>query len=114
MPWPTEKRPFFELIPPTNPDMHNPGAEAGTLTFMCGGDQGSVARAEEAVLRHMGQKVVHCGGAGTGGIAKICNNLVLGVNMAGVAEAMNLGVRLGACFLVCGSGCTTRATSTVP
>lgn len=94
--------------------MHNPGAEAGTLTFMCGGDQGSVARAEEAVLRHMGQKVVHCGGAGTGGIAKICNNLVLGVNMAGVAEAMNLGVRLGACFLVCGSGCTTRATSTVP
>lgn len=67
---------------------------------MCGGDQGSVARAEQAVLRHMGQKVVHCGGPGTGGIAKICNNLVLGVNMVGVAEAMNLGVRLGT-YVLC-------------
>ena len=78
--------------------IHPTGAEAGTLTFMCGGDAGSVARAERAVLRHMGQRVVHCGKAGTGGVAKICNNLVLGVNMAGVAEAMNLGVRLGACM----------------
>lgn len=64
---------------------------------MCGGDKGSVARAEQAVLQHMGKKVVHCGGPGTGGIAKVCNNLVLGVNMVGVAEAMNLGVRLGTC-----------------
>jgi len=71
------------------------GAEAGTLTFMVGGEAKGVEKAEAFMLKHMGQKVVHCGGAGTGAVAKICNNLVLGVNMIGVAEAMRLGVALG-------------------
>jgi len=71
------------------------GAEAGTLTFMVGGEAKSVEKAEAFMLKHMGKKVVHCGGAGTGAVAKICNNLVLGVNMIGVAEAMRLGVALG-------------------
>ena len=43
----------------------------------------------------MGKNIVHCGGAGTGQVAKICNNLLLGISMIGVAEAMNLGVALG-------------------
>ncbi|GAB5030775.1 3-hydroxyisobutyrate dehydrogenase [Nannochloropsis oceanica] len=71
------------------------GAEAGTLTFMVGGEAKSVEKAEAFILKHMGKKVVHCGGPGTGAVAKICNNLVLGVNMIGVAEAMRLGVALG-------------------
>ena len=61
---------------------------------MVGGKESSVQAAKE-VLQYMGKNVVHCGGPGTGGVAKICNNLVLGVNMCGVAEAMNLGVKLG-------------------
>jgi len=71
------------------------GAEAGTLTFMVGGDVQCVKKAEVSMLRHMGKKVVHCGPVGTGAIAKICNNLILGINMVGVAEAMRLGVALG-------------------
>lgn len=71
-----------------------PGAEAGTLTFMVGGAEADVTAAKE-LLQHMGKNVVHCGGPGTGGVAKVCNNLVLGINMVGVAEAMNLGQKLG-------------------
>jgi len=70
------------------------GAAAGTLTFMVGG---SAAAYESVtpVLSGMGKNIVHCGGTGTGQVAKICNNLVLGVTMAGVAEAMALGESLG-------------------
>jgi len=70
------------------------GAEAGTLTFMVGGASSDVKEAS-SILKHMGTNVVHCGGPGTGSIAKICNNLVLGINMAGTSEAMLLGQRLG-------------------
>ncbi|KKJ04306.1 3-hydroxyisobutyrate dehydrogenase [Burkholderia gladioli] len=70
------------------------GAAAGTLTFMVGG---SVAEFERVtpVLSGMGRNVVHCGPTGMGQVAKVCNNLVLGISMAGVAEAMSLGVALG-------------------
>ena len=70
------------------------GAAAGTLTFMVGG---SAAQYEQVrpVLAAMGKNIVHCGDTGTGQVAKICNNLVLGVTMAGVAEAMALGAALG-------------------
>ncbi|WP_069267474.1 3-hydroxyisobutyrate dehydrogenase [Paraburkholderia nodosa] len=70
------------------------GAAAGTLTFMVGG---SAAHYESVkpVLLGMGKNIVHCGETGTGQVAKICNNLVLGVTMAGVAEAMALGEALG-------------------
>jgi 3-hydroxyisobutyrate dehydrogenase len=43
----------------------------------------------------MGKNIVHCGESGTGQVAKICNNLLLGISMIGVSEAMNLGVALG-------------------
>lgn len=70
------------------------GAAAGTLTFMVGG---SAAQYEHVtpVLSAMGKNIVHCGDTGTGQVAKICNNLVLGITMAGVAEAMALGEALG-------------------
>jgi len=70
------------------------GAEAGTLTFMAGGEA-SVLEAATPLLMDMGQNVIHCGGAGTGEVAKLCNNLSLGVSMIGTCEAMNLGVKLG-------------------
>lgn len=70
------------------------GAEAGTLTFMAGGEEAAVARAEP-VLAAMGRRVVRCGDAGSGQAAKICNNLILGVSMVAVAEAFALAERLG-------------------
>jgi 3-hydroxyisobutyrate dehydrogenase len=71
------------------------GAEAGTLTFMVGGSKIDFDSAK-VVLEKMGGKIVHCGDAGTGQIAKLCNNLILGISMNAVSEAMNLGVKLGA------------------
>jgi 3-hydroxyisobutyrate dehydrogenase len=70
------------------------GAAAGTLTFMVGGSAAAF-ESVRPVLSAMGKNIVHCGDTGTGQIAKICNNLILGISMAGVAEAMSLGVALG-------------------
>ncbi|MDF0504717.1 3-hydroxyisobutyrate dehydrogenase, partial [Burkholderia cenocepacia] len=70
------------------------GAQAGTLTFMVGADAPLFERIRP-VLLDMGKNVVHCGGTGTGQIAKICNNLLLGISMMGVSEAMALGAALG-------------------
>ena len=70
------------------------GAEAATLTFMVGGEEGAFEKAKP-VLEHMGKKIVHCGAAGAGQVAKVCNNMILGVTMIGVAEAFNLGEKLG-------------------
>jgi len=70
------------------------GAEAGTLTFMVGAEPMLFERVKP-ILGHMGRHVVHCGGAGTGQVAKICNNLLLGISMIGVSEAMSLGAALG-------------------
>jgi 3-hydroxyisobutyrate dehydrogenase len=70
------------------------GAEAGTLTFMVGGDAKAFETAKP-ILAKMGKNIVHCGAAGTGQVAKICNNLILGISMIGVSEAMNLGASLG-------------------
>jgi 3-hydroxyisobutyrate dehydrogenase len=70
------------------------GAEAGTLTFMVGGATDVFERIAP-LLRHMGKNIVHCGAAGTGQVAKICNNMLLGISMIGVSEAMNLGAALG-------------------
>jgi len=70
------------------------GAATGTLTFMVGGSAVQYDRVKP-VLSAMGKNIVHCGDTGAGQIAKICNNLVLGVTMAGVAEAMALGEALG-------------------
>ena len=70
------------------------GATAGTLTFMVGGANEAFARGE-AVLQKMGKRIVHCGDAGAGQAAKICNNMILGITMAGVCEAFVLGEKLG-------------------
>ncbi|WP_036498504.1 MULTISPECIES: 3-hydroxyisobutyrate dehydrogenase [Nocardia] len=70
------------------------GATAGTLTFMVGGETEDFAAAQP-VLDVMGGKVVHCGGAGVGQAAKICNNMMLGISMIGLSEAIVLGEKLG-------------------
>ena len=70
------------------------GAEAGTLTFMAGGSAEAFAAAE-AILAPMAGRVVHCGEAGAGQAAKICNNMLLGISMIGTAEAFNLADALG-------------------
>jgi 3-hydroxyisobutyrate dehydrogenase len=70
------------------------GAQAGTLTFMVGADE-ALFETLRPVLSGMGKNMVRCGETGTGQIAKICNNLLLGISMIGVAEAMKLGETLG-------------------
>ena len=70
------------------------GAKGATLTFMCGGEEGAFAAARP-VLEKMGKKIVHCGGAGAGQAAKICNNMILGISMIAVSEAFALGEKLG-------------------
>jgi 3-hydroxyisobutyrate dehydrogenase len=70
------------------------GAAAGTLTFMVGGAAESFARAK-SLLEKMGGKIVHCGDAGAGQAAKICNNMILGISMIGVCEAFALAEKLG-------------------
>src|SRR5262244_4646563 len=70
------------------------GAKGATLTFMCGGDDKAFAAARP-VLENMGKKIVHCGGAGAGQAAKICNNMILGISMIAVGEAFALAEKLG-------------------
>ena len=70
------------------------GAKAATLTFMAGGSQDAFDKAK-SVLEGMGKRVVHCGDAGAGQAAKICNNMILGISMIGVAEAFVLAEKLG-------------------
>ena len=70
------------------------GARAGTLTFMVGGTADSFARGQ-AILARMGRNIFHCGDAGAGQVAKICNNMILGISMIGVSEAFVLGEKLG-------------------
>lgn len=69
------------------------GATAGTLTFMVGADDASFARAEP-ILSAMGARVVHCGAAGAGQAAKVCNNMVLAASMIAVSEAFVLAESL--------------------
>jgi 3-hydroxyisobutyrate dehydrogenase len=70
------------------------GAKGATLTFMCGGEEKAFAAARP-VLEKMGKKIVHCGGAGAGQAAKICNNMILGISMIAVSEAFALAEKLG-------------------
>lgn len=70
------------------------GAEAGTLTFMVGGSDAAFATARP-LFDIMGQKAVHCGGAGNGQAAKICNNMILGVTMVATCEGFALADKLG-------------------
>ena len=70
------------------------GAENATLAFMVGGADDDF-EAARPLLEAMGRRVVHCGGAGLGQAAKVCNNMILAVSQIAVAEAFVLGERLG-------------------
>lgn len=70
------------------------GAEAGTLTFMVGGEAADFVRAK-TILQAMGKNIMHCGAAGNGQVAKICNNMMLAIEMIATAEGMSLAAKLG-------------------
>ena len=70
------------------------GAKAATLTFMCGGHRAAFTIARPT-LELMGKKIVHCGDAGAGQAAKICNNMILGATMIATCEAFVLAEKLG-------------------
>ena len=70
------------------------GAEAGTLTIMVGGAEKHFENVEP-ILKVMGTNVIYAGKAGNGQVAKVCNNMILGVSMIGVCEAFVLAEKLG-------------------
>ncbi|MDH3738678.1 MAG: 3-hydroxyisobutyrate dehydrogenase [Alphaproteobacteria bacterium] len=70
------------------------GATAGTLTFMCGGTEAAFSRAEP-ILAAMGKNIFHAGGPGNGQAAKVCNNLMLAIEMIAVSEGFSLAEKLG-------------------
>lgn len=70
------------------------GAKAGTLTFICGGSDETFNKAKP-ILEGMGKNIFHAGDHGSGQVAKICNNMMLAILMAGTSEALALGVKNG-------------------
>ncbi len=70
------------------------GAVAGTLTIMVGGDQADLARARP-VLEAMGKTIVHCGPVGNGQLTKLCNQILCGLNLLAVSEAIVFARRVG-------------------
>jgi len=70
------------------------GAEAGTLTFMVGGTEGDLDGVRP-LLQLMGKNVFHAGASGAGQAVKMCNNMLLGIQMAGTCEAIRLGIAQG-------------------
>lgn len=69
-------------------------AEAGTLTFMVGGEADDFARAKP-YLEAMGKNIFHAGAIGNGQVAKVANNMLLGISMIGTSEAFKLAEKLG-------------------
>jgi 3-hydroxyisobutyrate dehydrogenase len=70
------------------------GAAAGTLTFMVGGTADAFGLAKP-YLEKMGKAIYHAGASGSGQTVKVCNNMLLGILMAGTAEAIRLGMANG-------------------
>ncbi|MEM6984849.1 MAG: 3-hydroxyisobutyrate dehydrogenase, partial [Pseudomonadota bacterium] len=70
------------------------GATAGTLTFIVGGEQAAFDKAN-TVLVDMGKNIFHAGDIGAGQVAKICNNMLLSILMAGTSEAIQMGINNG-------------------
>lgn len=87
-----KKRDFIFIDTPMSGGIN--GAINGTLTFMVGCDKDHFETAK-SLLSGMGKNIFHCGGPGTGEIAKVCNNLVLGINMIATSEGLSLGEKLG-------------------
>lgn len=70
------------------------GAEKGTLTFMVGGNKNSIDKAKP-LMETMGKNIIFLGELGQGQAAKICNNMLLAINMVGASEAYALAKNLG-------------------
>lgn len=70
------------------------GAVAGTLSFICGGEVDHFDHAK-VVLNDMGKNIFHAGAVGAGQVAKICNNMLLSILMAGTSEALQMGIDNG-------------------
>jgi 3-hydroxyisobutyrate dehydrogenase len=70
------------------------GATAGTLTFIVGGEKSAFNKAN-TVLSDMGKNIFHAGDIGAGQVAKICNNMLLSILMAGTSEAIQMGINNG-------------------
>ncbi|CCN83830.1 3-hydroxyisobutyrate dehydrogenase [Vibrio nigripulchritudo SFn27] len=70
------------------------GAQSGTLTFIVGGSESQFERAKP-VLNSMGRNIFHAGDHGAGQVAKVCNNMLLAILMAGTCEALNMGIKAG-------------------
>ncbi|MEO2265932.1 3-hydroxyisobutyrate dehydrogenase [Pseudoalteromonas pernae] len=70
------------------------GAAAGTLTFIVGGDDAHF-EAVKPILENMGKNIFHAGAMGAGQVAKICNNMLLSILMAGTSEAIQMGINHG-------------------
>lgn len=70
------------------------GAEAGTLTIMVGGEEADLRDAMPLFLA-MGKNVVHCGPVGNGQLTKLCNQILCGLNLLAVCEAMVFARKAG-------------------
>jgi len=70
------------------------GAENAALTFMVGGSAEAFEKGRP-FFEAMGKNIVHAGGAGNGQVAKVCNNMILGISMIGISEAFNMAEKLG-------------------
>ncbi|NQY24005.1 MAG: 3-hydroxyisobutyrate dehydrogenase [Campylobacteraceae bacterium] len=70
------------------------GATAGSLSFMVGSSK-EMFTLVETILKDMGENIFHAGNAGSGQMAKACNNMLLGILMAGTSEALQLGIANG-------------------
>src|SRR5690606_32268301 len=72
----------------------NWGAEAGTLSIMVGGDK-EVFEEMLPLFEVLGENIYHVGPCGSGSIVKLVNNLMVGFHTQAVAEALNLGEKMG-------------------
>ena len=93
----------------------SPGPRAATLTFMVGGEAEALRPGAEPLLAAMGKTIIHAGAAGNGQAAKICNNMMLGIQMISVGEAFVAGASGSACRRrSCSRSAGTRRASAGP
>ncbi|MGP3790360.1 NAD(P)-dependent oxidoreductase [Pseudomonas sp. B392_1p] len=71
-----------------------PGAEAGTLAIMAGGDAADIERVRP-VLTHLGQRLTRMGDVGAGQVTKVCNQMIVACNALVIAEVVALAERAG-------------------
>lgn len=71
------------------------GAEAGNLAIMVGGSESAFTRARP-IFEVLGQNITHVGDVGAGQVAKAANQIIVGLTIGAVAEALTLAKRAGA------------------